>query len=56
MDEKNMGWDCECTNKHACEYHKKVSFYRGTEDYGRLPIEYRNFKKIINDKYSLWTD
>lgn len=36
--EINMGWNCACTNKHACNYHKEVSFYRGTDDFGTLPI------------------
>jgi len=42
---KNRGWGCECTFAHACEYHKRVSFYRGYDDYGSLPAEYKKWIK-----------
>lgn len=44
--EKNMGWGCACTNKRACKFHIENSFYRGTDDYGTLPISYLKYKKI----------
>lgn len=47
MCEKNMRWGCKCTNWHACEYHKKVSLYLGTKDYGTLPVEHQ---KLESDK------
>lgn len=49
MEEKNMGWDCKCTNLHACDYHKECSFYRGLDDVGHLPIEY---SKIIRNPWA----
>lgn len=56
MKEKNMGWDCKCTNLHACDYHIECSFYRGLDDIGPLPIEYENFKKgRFGLKYTPWS-
>jgi len=45
MKEKNMGWDCKCTNLHACETHLRNSFYRGFDDVGHLPIEHKFYLK-----------
>lgn len=48
MKEKNMRWGCKCTDRHACDYHKRVSLYRGYDDYGTLPIEYERIKELLD--------
>ena len=45
--EKNMGWDCSCTNYHTCDYHRRVSTYQGIKDHGTLPIEFEKFKEKL---------
>lgn len=55
--EHNRGWGCDCTNWHACEYHIRNSFYKGSKDVGTLPIEYSTLeqaREALKQKKDLW--